>query len=117
MRRLKFTILAAAASAAILTAACTKGTGESAQPEAGVGADKNWPTVGGADDESSYSRLTEIGTGNVEKLGLAWSLDLPGEVTLEGTPLAVDGKLYFSGSYAAVYAVCLLYTSPSPRDS
>jgi quinohemoprotein ethanol dehydrogenase len=105
MRRLKFTILAAVASAALLTAGCTKGAGESAQPEAGVGADKNWPTVGGADDESSYSRLTEIGTGNVDKLGLAWSLDLPGEVTLEGTPLAVDGKLYFSGSYAAVYAV------------
>jgi quinohemoprotein ethanol dehydrogenase len=33
------------------------------------------------------------------------TLDLPGEVTLEATPLAVDGTLYFSGSYAAVYAV------------
>ena len=38
-------------------------------------------------------------------LGLAWSLDLDGESTLEATPLAVDGVLYFSGSYAAVYAV------------
>ena len=105
MRRLKGTILAAA-SAALLLAGCTKGGGEIAgQPEAGAGADKDWPTVGGGADESSYSRLEEIGTGNVGKLGLAWSLDLPGEVTLEGTPIAVDGKLYFSGSYAAVYAV------------
>jgi quinohemoprotein ethanol dehydrogenase len=38
-------------------------------------------------------------------LGLAWSLDLPGESTLEATPLAVDGVLYFTGSYASVYAV------------
>jgi quinohemoprotein ethanol dehydrogenase len=38
-------------------------------------------------------------------LGLAWSLDLPDEHVLEATPLAVDGVLYFTGSYAAVYAV------------
>ena len=39
------------------------------------------------------------------RLGLAWSLDLDGESGLEATPLAVDGLLYFTGSYAAVYAV------------
>ncbi|HTZ69037.1 MAG TPA: PQQ-dependent dehydrogenase, methanol/ethanol family, partial [Acetobacteraceae bacterium] len=42
---------------------------------------------------------------NIGRLGLAWSLDLPGEVSLEGTPLAVNGVLYFTGTYAAVYAV------------
>lgn len=105
MHRLKMTILAAAAGTALLAAGCTKGAGEAAQPEAGVGTDQNWAAVGGGADETSYSRLTEIGTGNVDKLGLAWSLDLPGEVTLEATPLAVDGKIYFPGSYAAVYAV------------
>ena len=105
MRRLKLIVLAAAASAALLAAGCTKGAGEAAQPDAGVGTDADWPAVGGSADETSYSRLTAIDTGNVDKLGLAWSLDLPGEVTLEATPLAVDGKLYFSGSYAAVYAV------------
>ena len=63
------------------------------------------PRPAAATDEADYSRLAEIHTGNVSRLGLAWSLDLPGEVTLEATPLAVDGVLYFSGSYAAVYAV------------
>ena len=105
MHRLKTTILAAVASAALLAAGCTKGAGEAAQPEAGVGTDQNWASVGGGADETSYSRLTEIGLNNVDKLGLAWALDLPDEVTLEATPLAVDGKIYFSGSYAAVYAV------------
>ena len=93
----------AAAGAMLLLAGCAKsGT---PQPDAGVGADANWTAVGGAADEANYSRLTQIDSGNVDKLGLAWSFDLPGEVTLEATPLAVDGVLYFTGSYAAVYAV------------
>ena len=70
-----------------------------------VGAAADWPSHGGGADESGYSRLDEINRSNIGKLGLLWSLDLPGEVTLEATPLAVDGVLYFTGSYAAVYAV------------
>ena len=42
---------------------------------------------------------------NIGRLGLAWSLDLPGEQSLEATPLAVDGVLYFTGSFSDVYAV------------
>jgi quinohemoprotein ethanol dehydrogenase len=76
-----------------------------AQPEEGVGTGANWKAPGGAADEAGYSRLDEISEDNVGALGLAWSLDLPDEVTLESTPLAVDGTLYFSGGYAEVYAV------------
>jgi quinohemoprotein ethanol dehydrogenase len=102
MRHVKLSLLAAAAAAAML-AGCTKGG--SVQPEADVGTETNWTAVGGAADEASFSRLGQVNAGNVDDLGLAWSLDLPGEVTLEATPLAVDGTLYFSGSYATVYAV------------
>ncbi len=91
-----------ALAAALLATACSD---KSAQPEDGVGTEANWSAVGGSADETGYSRLTQIDTGSIDKLGLAWSLDLPGEVTLQATPLAVDGVLYFSGSYAAVYAV------------
>jgi quinohemoprotein ethanol dehydrogenase len=70
-----------------------------------VGAAANWASHAGAADESGYSQLDEINASNVGKLGLAWALNLPGEVTLEATPLAVDGVLYFTGSYSAVYAV------------
>jgi quinohemoprotein ethanol dehydrogenase len=69
------------------------------------GAAGDWQTVGGGADESGYSRLDRINDANVGGLGLAWHLDLPGEVTLEGTPLAINGVLYFTGSYGAVYAV------------
>ncbi|MDE2403788.1 MAG: PQQ-dependent dehydrogenase, methanol/ethanol family [Sphingomonadales bacterium] len=69
----------------------------------GTGAD--WPGHGGGTDESNYSRLAQIDRASVPRLGLAWSLDLPGEVTLEATPLAVNGVLYFTGSLSKVYAV------------
>ncbi len=71
----------------------------------GEGSGAEWTSPHGAADEASYSRLAQITPANVRKLGLAWSLDLPDEVALEATPLAVDGTLYFSGGYAEVYAV------------
>jgi quinohemoprotein ethanol dehydrogenase len=70
-----------------------------------VGTAADWPNHAGDADETGFSRLDQIKTSNVARLGLEWSLELPGEVTLEATPLAVNGVLYFTGSYAAVYAV------------
>jgi quinohemoprotein ethanol dehydrogenase len=65
----------------------------------------DWPSHNGNAQETAYSPLQAINTENIGKLGLAWSLDLPGESSLEATALAVNGVLYFTGSYAAVYAV------------
>jgi quinohemoprotein ethanol dehydrogenase len=100
---------AALAIAGVTFVACSLTAGIAASPAtpsaALTGAGADWTGPGGTSDETNFSRLDQIGTGNVGKLGLAWSLDLPDEVTLEGTPLAVNGTLYFSGSYAKVYAV------------
>jgi quinohemoprotein ethanol dehydrogenase len=68
-------------------------------------ADTNWYSHGGSHDESNYSVLAQINAQTVGRLGLAWSLDLPGEVSLEATPLAIDGRLYFTGSSSDVFAV------------
>ena len=65
----------------------------------------DWPSHGGDSDETGYSTLSEVTSRNVGRLGLAWSLDLEGEQSLEATPLAVDGRLYFTGSYSTVYCV------------
>jgi quinohemoprotein ethanol dehydrogenase len=65
----------------------------------------DWPHYGGQYDEAGYAALDSIHTGNVGDLGLAWSLELPGQHSLEATPLAVDGVLYFTGSYGDVFAV------------
>jgi len=70
-----------------------------------LGAGRDWRYHNGDVDESAYSRLAQINATDVNRLGLAWSVDLPGEATLEATPLAVDGVLYFTGGSATVYAV------------
>ena len=69
------------------------------------GSGENWTTHGGTSDEGNYSRLDSINRANIGKLGLVWSLDLEDERTLEATPLAVNGVLYFTGSYGNIYAV------------
>ncbi len=70
-----------------------------------VGALSDWYSHGGAHDEGNYSALDQINAESITRLGLAWSLDLPGEVSLEATPLAIGGTLYFTGSSSDVYAV------------
>jgi quinohemoprotein ethanol dehydrogenase len=66
---------------------------------------ENWLSTGRTYAEHHYSPLTQITRDNVKRLGLAWSLELPGERTLEAPPLAVNGVLYFSGTYGKTYAV------------
>ncbi|HMP55964.1 MAG TPA: PQQ-dependent dehydrogenase, methanol/ethanol family [Novosphingobium sp.] len=67
--------------------------------------DMDWPHHAGQFDEAGHAALSQITRANVGRLGLAWSLDLPGEQALEATPLAVGGVLYFTGAFADVYAV------------
>ena len=64
-----------------------------------------WRGYGNDSAERRFSPLTEINAASVKRLGLAWSLDLPGETALEATPLEVQGVIYFTGSNNAVYAV------------
>src|SRR5688572_21871355 len=65
----------------------------------------DWPNHGGQLDEAGFAALDQINRGNVGRLGLAWSLDLPGEQSLEATPLSVGGVLYFTGAFSDIYAV------------
>lgn len=67
--------------------------------------DFDWAYHGFDREETRYSPLDQIDRDNISRLGLAWSLDLPGENDLEGTPLEVGGVLYFSGGMGRVYAV------------
>lgn len=80
-------------------------TSPQAATQAPVGAAADWTNFGGASDEAAYSQLAQINTANVGNLGLAWALELPGEASLEATPVAANGVLYFTGGHAKVYAV------------
>jgi len=87
----------------LLLAAC--GSDRPIDVASATGTMEDWLGHGGTSDETAYSALENISRDNIDQLGLAWSLDLPGEHSLEATPLAVDGVLYFSGGLATVYAV------------
>jgi len=62
--------------------------------------------------EQRYSPLSQINDGNISRLGLAWSFDIPAasgnpQVHQEATPLVINGVLYSIGPWSVVYAVDL----------
>ena len=65
----------------------------------------NWLGFGRTYSEQRFSPLDQINADTVENLALAWYKDLPDDRSLNGTPLVVDGVMYFEGSYNKVYAV------------
>ena len=72
---------------------------------------------GGVTGASGFSRLAQIDTASVARLGLAGSLDLPAEVTLEATPLEDGGVHYFARSHSAVHAASAGAPAPDLRVS
>src|SRR5258708_6570774 len=69
-------------------------------------AQNDWATHHGTYKSYHYSGLEQINAGNVKNLEVAW-MHFPERATrgLQSTPLAVDGVLYYSGSYSRVYAL------------
>ena len=65
---------------------------------------ENWPGPGRTFGEQHFSPLSEISTGNVNKLGLVWSMDLPPGNSVS-QPLEIGGVLYFCTAYSIIHAV------------
>ncbi len=66
---------------------------------------KDWPTVGLDYAETRFSKLDQINTDNVGKLGLAWSYNLDSSRGVEATPVVVDGIMYQTASWSVVHAI------------
>ena len=109
---MKKQLLTAAVSALFV---CTVGTSVAGKPSgadvdtariANANAEPgNWMTTGHSYDEQRYSALDKINTGNVSKLGLAWSYKLDVDRGTEATPLVIDGVMYTTGAFSIVYAL------------
>ena len=54
----------------------------------------DWPSYGGAPENSHYSRLAQINRDNVAQLKIAWTFDTGEEGGLQTSPLILDGALY-----------------------
>lgn len=63
-----------------------------------------WMTYGGTYSEQRYSTLSQIDTGNVGQLGLAWYANYDTNLQQEGQPLYIDGVIYVSTAWSKVYA-------------
>ncbi|MBL4801514.1 MAG: PQQ-dependent dehydrogenase, methanol/ethanol family [Emcibacter sp.] len=65
----------------------------------------DWPSFGRTYKEDHYSPLTEINDQNLDRLGLAWSFDLPVSQSGISAPLAIDGVLYFAVGHSVIHAM------------
>jgi len=105
LNRMKKPALLLGASACVALAACQLTSTSSTANAPTIGSGAEWHSVNGDSDETGFSRLDQITAANAGTLGLAWYMDLPGEASLEASPIEVDGTLYFTGAYATIYAV------------
>ncbi|MBN8831888.1 MAG: PQQ-dependent dehydrogenase, methanol/ethanol family [Sphingomonadales bacterium] len=92
----------------VLLAACTGAADKAAQGVDGAaiaaGTDDQWLSYGRTYDEQRFSPLKQINTQNAAQLGLAWFADLDTARGQEGTPLAIDGKLYITTAWSKAKA-------------
>jgi alcohol dehydrogenase (cytochrome c) len=66
----------------------------------------DWPTYHGSYRSWHFSPLDQINAKNIGKLQVAWTHAMPRSVRgLQSMPLAVNGILYYSGSYNQVFAL------------
>ena len=68
--------------------------------------DAEWTTYGLDQAETRFSTLAQVNAGNVDRLEVAWSYQLPRRgARLEATPLVADGVMYASGPKSTVFAL------------
>jgi PQQ-dependent dehydrogenase (methanol/ethanol family) len=84
---------------------------------------KEWLSNGLDYSATRFSPLDQITTGNVGKLGLAWSYPLNSVRGVEATPIVVDGTMYVTAPWGIVHAVnaktgekLWTYDPQAPRD-
>ena len=73
--------------------------------EANERSTRDWPSHGLDYAETRFSRLKQVNTGNVDKLGLVWSYDLESNRGVEATPVVIDGIMYVTASWSIVHAI------------
>src|SRR5882672_4444797 len=78
---------------------------DSASIKANTATSNDWPTIGLDYAETRFSKLNQINTDNVKKLGLVWSYPLESSRGVEATPVVVDGIMYQTASWSVVHAI------------
>lgn len=66
---------------------------------------RNWAGYGRTFSEQHHSPLRQIDTGNIQRLGLAWSYELEAPGNVATAPLEVNGVIYFGAGLSVLHAV------------
>jgi PQQ-dependent dehydrogenase (methanol/ethanol family) len=65
----------------------------------------DWPSYGLDYAETRHSKLKQIDSANVGRLGLVWSYNLESNRGVEATPVVVDGIMFVTASWSIVHAI------------
>jgi len=65
----------------------------------------NWLVSGGNFESQHFSPLKKITDQNIDRLGLAWALDVPSPMGLSAEPIVVDGVIYLGAPFDKVHAI------------
>ncbi|WP_311270470.1 PQQ-dependent dehydrogenase, methanol/ethanol family [Sphingobium sp. WCS2017Hpa-17] len=101
MPRHQALVVVAVAAATLLVSSCTPAVRDTTDAALNP---NDWTGFGRTGGEQHYSPLDSIDSGNVAKLGLVWSMDLPPQNSVSA-PLAIDGVLYTATGYTVVRAI------------
>lgn len=92
------------AAAAILLAGCGGGGGSESGAAAGGNAD--WPYWGNTPENTHFSKLDQVDTGNLAKLRVAWTrAEGTGQYAWETFPIVVGRTMYYDSGTDQVFAV------------
>ncbi|UZW56432.1 PQQ-dependent dehydrogenase, methanol/ethanol family [Sphingobium sp. JS3065] len=67
--------------------------------------DQGWALHGRSVNGARFSPMSNINSGNIRELGLAWSFKIDPDRGMQATPIVVDGVMYVTGPYSIVYAL------------
>ena len=89
------------------TTASARAPGNVTQPRvlAEAARGDNWLVNGGNFESQHFSPLKSINDQNIERLGLAWALDLYSPMGLSAEPIVVDGVIYLGAPFDKVHAI------------
>ena len=67
-----------------------------------VTSDSDWPSMHGDFSGNRYSKLTQINTANVARMGVKWVFAVPNAARLQGTPQVYGGIMYVTNTNTVV---------------
>ena len=84
--------------------ACSRSQVPAGSADGRKGANTDWELLGNSAEMQHHTKLDQINTKSVSRLGLGWVADIPSVDGLVGNPLIKDGIVFQSGARGRIFA-------------